>query len=83
MFNVQLEKSFLMGGKSPIMAVFSHIKNKTEFYKHPLDFYKKTILAIEDKHEDKINDIKSHLNKASVDIFPHTSQYKNANKINK
>jgi hypothetical protein len=39
-----------MGGKSPIMTVFSHDRNLSFFQKHPISFYKKQILAIEDKH---------------------------------
>ncbi len=45
------EKTFQMGGKSPIMAVFSYDKNLSLFQKHPIAFYKKPILAIEDKHD--------------------------------
>jgi hypothetical protein len=44
------EKTFQMGGKSPIMTVFSYDRNLSSFKKHPIIFYKKPILAIEDKH---------------------------------
>lgn len=39
-----------MGGTTPIMAIFSLDREALSFQKHPIKFYEKPILAIEDKH---------------------------------
>ena len=72
-----------MGGKSPIMTVFSYDKNFSLFQKHPITFHKKPILAIEDKHETTEEKIQNQIAKAEVNVFPHASEYKEGNRSDK
>jgi len=72
-----------MGGKSPIMSIFSYSSNQTKFSRYPIHFYQKPLLAIEDSHDHKPHQIKKKITNAEINVFPHAGEYKNVNKINK
>lgn len=72
-----------MGSSSPIMAVFSCSKNGSLFERYPIEFYKKPLLAIEDKHLKDGTKGQNQVIKAGMDVFPHSSEIRNSNRSNK
>jgi hypothetical protein len=68
--NTKNNNFFEIGGSSPVLGVFAYKAAENKFYKYPVQYFDRPVLALDNKHKPQTN---NPISKILLDVFPHAS----------